>query len=512
MRAGVTIDRFYLQGDTTHRQQLLESLENQAWPAQDDVRCFIIRKIEVSGHWWSLAEKSVQLAHEAQLTAVCGWQAAAARADVIRFDSTAAMVACLLHDINSGKHYWYWQSRPETGLPQADAMSRVLSEYVTLLPEIMAQLEARQIPPLFLMHLDESRLDRLMAAITVTTGWNLTVEPAEKSQPARFVQPSETVEIEQSKILFSLAQWQPLLEKTHERQKQPLERLAAVITAWRFLPQALADQPRRVEWYRKVQAVLNQSNKGINRKREMLIMANDEIENHPANHNTDALTQPPSPVSALSPEKAQIAPEEYPYIPAQSGSDSFEQISSPPEVAYDNDKRAPQVAIHYSEFMTHSGGLFYLLNLLKVSTVVTWIESSEHSPWFWLYRLSLLAGHRPDDALANFIAEQLLLDGRAELAALSPIPQEVALYELLCRRLEKEPFWPAGMFGFPALVRLDSALLDIYFHTASINIDLRMVGLDLNPGWLPWVGRVVTFHYGEDERLLLANEAGCDTA
>jgi len=31
--------------------------------------------------------------------------------------------------------------------------------------------------------------------------------------------------------------------------------------------------------------------------------------------------------------------------------------------------------------------------------------------------------------------------------------------------------------------------------TERVDIDIRRVGLDIDPGWVPWLGRTVTFHY-----------------
>jgi hypothetical protein len=39
--------------------------------------------------------------------------------------------------------------------------------------------------------------------------------------------------------------------------------------------------------------------------------------------------------------------------------------------------------------------------------------------------------------------------------------------------------------------------LDIYFPLSSVRLDVRLTGLDVNPGWVPWLGRVVHFHYIE---------------
>jgi hypothetical protein len=37
--------------------------------------------------------------------------------------------------------------------------------------------------------------------------------------------------------------------------------------------------------------------------------------------------------------------------------------------------------------------------------------------------------------------------------------------------------------------------LDVVFDFSSIDIRIRRAGLDSNPQWLPWLGRVVQFHY-----------------
>ncbi|KQP37386.1 hypothetical protein [Pseudorhodoferax sp. Leaf274] len=50
----------------------------------------------------------------------------------------------------------------------------------------------------------------------------------------------------------------------------------------------------------------------------------------------------------------------------------------------------------------------------------------------------------------------------------------------------------------PAHVALTATHVDLYFRLDQTDLRLRRLGLDLDPGWLPWLGRVVRFHYGED--------------
>lgn len=47
----------------------------------------------------------------------------------------------------------------------------------------------------------------------------------------------------------------------------------------------------------------------------------------------------------------------------------------------------------------------------------------------------------------------------------------------------------------PAHFSLTASHFDITFSLDQVDIRLRRSGLDINPGWLPWFGRVVQFHY-----------------
>lgn len=39
--------------------------------------------------------------------------------------------------------------------------------------------------------------------------------------------------------------------------------------------------------------------------------------------------------------------------------------------------------------------------------------------------------------------------------------------------------------------------IDVFFALDQADIRVRRVGLDIDPGWLPWLGRVIYFHYEE---------------
>nr|WP_216611727.1 hypothetical protein [Myxococcus xanthus] len=41
--------------------------------------------------------------------------------------------------------------------------------------------------------------------------------------------------------------------------------------------------------------------------------------------------------------------------------------------------------------------------------------------------------------------------------------------------------------------------LDVVFAASQVDIRIRRAGLDINPGWVPWLARVIQYHYQDDE-------------
>jgi hypothetical protein len=52
----------------------------------------------------------------------------------------------------------------------------------------------------------------------------------------------------------------------------------------------------------------------------------------------------------------------------------------------------------------------------------------------------------------------------------------------------------------PAAIAATPTHVDIALDLARADLRVRRAGLDLDPGWVPWLGRVVTFHYGRGPR------------
>jgi len=66
----------------------------------------------------------------------------------------------------------------------------------------------------------------------------------------------------------------------------------------------------------------------------------------------------------------------------------------------------------------------------------------------------------------------------------------------------------ASLVMRPAALRLTDTHADVYFRLSHADMRVRRAGLDLDLGWLPWYGRVVSFHYTEQLTTIPAPPAG----
>lgn len=96
---------------------------------------------------------------------------------------------------------------------------------------------------------------------------------------------------------------------------------------------------------------------------------------------------------------------------------------------------------------------------------------------------------RPAPELATSLAAARRLDGQA------------ALFLTAARRWLRRVarLGLADLVLRPARLSVSATHVDVHFRLGDCDIRVRRVGLDLDPGWLPWFGRVVAFHYEAGE-------------
>jgi hypothetical protein len=187
--------------------------------------------------------------------------------------------------------------------------------------------------------------------------------------------------------------------------------------------------------------------------------------------------------------------------------------------------------------LTGSGGILFLLNALQRLGLPAALQSAlaERDPGFpfrVLLRLALFAGSTAVDPVVLWLQERIRHGGGDSLESMPvpaeldlashwlawprnlppfrsttmPLPRLARVWSVAARRF----CWrDAGITAFevirrPALFLATSTEIDITLPLASVDLRIRRLGLDLDPGWLPWFGFVVRFHYVD--RLRDANE------
>jgi len=97
------------------------------------------------------------------------------------------------------------------------------------------------------------------------------------------------------------------------------------------------------------------------------------------------------------------------------------------------------------------------------------------APWFDQYHID------PEPVVSQNWSLDRLVD--TMVTAMERYCRDAAameLGELICR---------------PAYIATTKTHLDVTFPFSQLDIRVRMAGLDINPGWVPWLGRVFQFHY-----------------
>jgi hypothetical protein len=51
----------------------------------------------------------------------------------------------------------------------------------------------------------------------------------------------------------------------------------------------------------------------------------------------------------------------------------------------------------------------------------------------------------------------------------------------------------------PGRVAITKTHVDVMFQLNQVDMRIRKAGIDIDPGWVPWLGRVIQFHYLDDE-------------
>jgi hypothetical protein len=143
--------------------------------------------------------------------------------------------------------------------------------------------------------------------------------------------------------------------------------------------------------------------------------------------------------------------------------------------------------------LTSFGGAFYLINLIQALELTAAADAI--NPWIMVYLLAEAAlGDAPPDPLWGLLLDLAGDDIDADAAQGWLAAHGGAAADWLAARMESFDRLPQ-VIAQPARLYVTRTHIDVYFALDQIDLELRLIGLDRDPGWLPAFGRVVLLHY-----------------
>lgn len=546
MQAGVNVVKFRYQGSEQARPLLIDALEQQQWPGEDESRVVILRRIEVAGRWWHLPEAAGDTACRAEQSAVSGWHSTADTADAVVFETGGDLLACQCADVLQGNPArWFWQHWPQMTETPARALGSLLHENFEWLPDALARLEQRGLLPALLTALRPAVLVELAERSRRRFGEVPGPELPTREVPAVGEPNRIDMSLLSPAVAKALRRWAPVLGRLPAVSRPAAAYLAATLTAWRYAPERLGG-PGSVQnlagWMRCLQDM-------VDGDRPAGATGPDAAHRAASGRDAPDIRSASSPVEAR-PNPAAPLPDD-----AISGASTRPGRSQPQDlsvdkagendggvVPFDNAKAAPETGVSEENsvdpaagrtplsteraasgaglheagyrtpedaqaaagvdsaairFLTRTGGIFFLLNAMRFGGLDKTFLRHGVSGWHGLWRIAAALGLSADRALRHFIATRLALEEAAELDALPRLADEPEWVDSLHRHFRHHAFWadPAWV-RMPARVIATPTHLDVHFHQDAANPEIRIAGLDINPGWFPWFGMVMNFHYG----------------
>jgi hypothetical protein len=528
------------------RAAVADALQRADWALAPKAEVLFLRRIRVGGPLPEIGRLAGEQARQTAARAVDGWDARAEQAEAVRFTEQADLLACLLRDLLHARPRWFWRGwRALFALPPGAAIVRLMDAEALRWPAITHRLDQMGEAETLWQGLSSDDAQQLLYTLQQATGWRLgQTPPALPTARLAANQPLAPA------ILRDAPVWLRTVASSRTHSGDALLHLALVTWLWRAAPQTLAaaDAGNSIAyWADELMASRSSSTlpdataaRPAEKSRQMATKQHGELdENKSAPASPAAMAEKPVPATRrMDTENQPDAPLTVQEHPARGAANQSGRGIVPGAPAR-NDQSAPKaspppttspaaqpaaisrrqaellgIELHPPEpameaaCITRQGGWFLLLNVISLPAVLSHLRSLETaeetapptSGWTWLYQLGRACGGEADPPLARFLAHAAGMPDAAALAALPPLAGTEELQRLAGNRFGAA-LLTAELFAQPALVLVTLSHLDVHFRMTDIRLDVRRAALDINPGWLPWLGRVAAFHYGNPPEL-----------
>jgi hypothetical protein len=534
---------------TQEAARLRQDLEWADWPEAPGESWVFIRRLHAKASRSQVVQQLVENARQ-QMQGGSG-------DNVVRFAGVVELLTALLTDLVQSRtpRPWYWQRWAHLfALPLPRAVADLLTDHLAHLPAVCASLARHGRLEQVWLSLDEEQALRLQHAMAWRGGFSLPKGEAIQHAQGRTGHAPEAERIGteehghqrigETALRISSAvyrRWQPLLQRLSVTDAR--YQLELLVIGQEVAPLMLQQAPaallnRLLKMFGSRDAVrLNnhadatagtsptqqppQPQPRIQRREDATVAAppvdtgsaattlHEEVRDlsfhampdpgdpavippkvAPVSRSTGSDTAVNADASLLSPDPATRSNQDVP-----SARQSAQSVANPLQrlrlQAQDRD-------LDLDQFHTGQGGLLYLLNVLNRSEIQSLMEKLwQQLPngWGWLYRLGQELQLDETDPITSFLATQLGFEHRTELEQLPPLPARLKLLELAGRWYGRAALWQPDLLLLTARIHFSPSHVDMYLPLSAVQLPVRLAGLDINPGWLPWLGRVVTFHY-----------------
>ena len=542
----ITIDRLRVSGDKRAAHSLARELEQESWslhlPANRHNAWIFVRELQISGNQRVLRQQTAQQLAALIARAVDGRHANANAAEVC-FTSLSELLAFLLRDLALGQAAgkWYWQHWSYLlRISRAQAIAELLCENPAELPAVMEQLAALGQLPRVWQFVSAATADTIVRRLASYYHIPLPLLTVTANSPAdQPILQSAQRQFQQHKT--ALQGWQPLLITLHPDDIRWV--LAALISGITHCPLLVIRRPSAV--VNAFKAQFDESHFAQDKPAPPLVAATNSSEHtlanlvedtqHSGNSPTllsnrkdstittpgNAANEQNSPAAAakssaptlaamvvkptISQPIAAFLPQNSPIVVLPSADEQVVPAGELPPMmeSYEPIQSPPTILPVNPHFMTQLGGFFYMINALRAILTPAFLAGqSLASGWLWLFDCGRLwagrLGLELDQPLLRFVALTIGYDDHQSLAAQPIFPESLELFTELEQCLSAQALWAdAGALAIPAHVTADASHIDVFYALNAVRLDIRLAGLDVNPGWVPWLGRVVTFHYIE---------------
>jgi hypothetical protein len=239
----------------------------------------------------------------------------------------------------------------------------------------------------------------------------------------------------------------------------------------------------------------------------------------------EAAAQAPSDPTATPSATDGETPPRQPPQPSEAAAPGTERTAQP----VDAPRAAAAPRRHTAGLQTARAGLLFLLPVLLRLGLPAWaarhdadaaawaaavlrcalqrVQAAPDEPWFDLLAAPALPA-APATACPDLWATPALAPPRGRpgptlvdaWSAAATAPAQAAQWLDASRRwLRRGPhIGLASLLRRPGSVSWSPTHVDVHLPMSAADLRVRRHGLDIDPGWLPWFGRVVAFHYTSD--------------